>query len=291
MSEAALLVQKQRAMKSGVRSPEERRQRHHVRRSTGTGGSTTPRAKRDAEDNWILRTGMAANAIVQESKGQSWMTSRSSSSSFLHGMDNSDADDDEGYEEMAALSASTTRGNQADDELTPVVTRTGAWGSRYGSRNGSRRTSRRGSITGGQSSLAPLTAVTTDGSADLADDEYGIAAIVPDFVDSEEELDSQDEAVVANIVEGKTFGFGGIVDRLMNFNLFKVEEKEETTDDEVLQDGAPSRAPVGSSAAQMSSKKLDQSGVKNDERKERGDEGGWSSDAAWLVNVAAKVMF
>jgi hypothetical protein len=291
-SEAALLIQRNRMVQQGIDS--RKQSRHHSRRGTGNGGSTTPRATprvKGAEDDWVTRTGATANAILQESKGQSWLSTRPSATSFAQMQDSTD-DDDEGYEEMAALSTSTTR--LADDELTPVNTRTGGWGSRYGSRSGSRRTSRRGSLTAGsRTPLAPLK--TLNGSEEFFE-EYSPSPVEPDFVDSEEELDSQDEAAMARITEGNSFGLGGMVDRLMNFNLFKVEEKEETTDDEggIIGPETEEQATLRRAAEAKRKKEAKENLAARRANAEAGraeqGEGGWS-DAAWLLSVASKVIF
>ena len=293
-SEAALLVQRNRLAQRGPKSPDDQRKRHHSRTSSATGGSITPRGTRTArfaDENWIMRTGMAANAIVQESKGQSWMSSRPSSTSFQHMQDYTDGEDDEGYEEMAALSTGTARFQLPQRDANAAATRTSGWGSRYGSRTGSRRTSRRGSFNGAHTPLANVP--SQDGSADYFGSEYGTSAIEPDFVDSEEDLDSQDEATINRIVDGNTFGLGGFVDRLMNFNLFKVEEKEEGTDDERRQkaeSSAHARIEMAAESQQKRQEKDNRPRPDGQTQDNAQGEGGWS-DAAWLVSVAAKAMF
>lgn len=293
-SEAALLAHRQKIAREGAQGRREQRLRHHSRRSTGTGGSMTPPAKtrsKGLEDDWISRTGAAANAIVQESKGQSWLSSRPSSSSFSHRQDTTDEEDDDGYEELAALSTSTSTTilQHADDELTPIHTRSGGWGSRYGSRAGSRRTSRRGSFTNSRAALAPFTTVDKSGASM---DEFSAIAIEPDFVDADEES-SQDE--ISGSADGKSFGFGGVVDRLMNFNLFKVEEREETTDDEFGHVSETDAEAAKRMAAENRRKRDEKSKLLERERLGNGQgaasaEDGWS-DAAWLLSVASKVIF
>lgn len=284
-SEAALTVQRNRLARKGTRSPDEERKRYRSRTSTGTGGSVTPKGimgSRYADDNWIMRTGMTTNAIVQESKGQSWMSSRPSSTSFQHTQDFTDGEDDEGYEEMAAMSTKTSRSQEAGNQRSAANLRSSGWGSRYGSRAGSRRTSRRGSFVGLQTPVA----LTRDGSVEDYDSEDGTSAVEPDFVDSEEDLDGQDEDAIKRIVDGNTFGLGGFVDRIMNFNLFKVEEKEENTDDEQRR-----KSEIGLQGQGLQTHRVETRGRPQEERLEAPQASGGWSDAAWLASVAAKAMF
>ena len=250
-SEAALLVQRNILASQGVRwkkqKQQQQQQQQHAR--SRTGGSNTPRvkiqtkAKEVEDDDWLTRTGAATNALLQESKGQSWIASRESSTSLTHLQDTTDEEDDEGYEEMAALSARGGKREGADEELSPVSTRVSRWGSRYGSRTGSRQTSRRGSLTLTTGSRTPLTLPGGhDGVGEYFDvDSPAVQAMEPNFVDAEEESESHDEAAVARLTESRSFGLGNLVDRLMNFNLFKVEEKEESTEDESNEFGESER--------------------------------------------------
>ncbi|KAK5171053.1 uncharacterized protein LTR77_004197 [Saxophila tyrrhenica] len=286
-SEAALLGHRNR---EGTLSPRENRVRHHSRQNTGTSGSRTPQAVRRPnrpQDDWIIRTGAAGNAIVQESKGQSWQSKLPSSTSLGHLQDSTDEDEDDGYEELAALSASTTGLQLADDELSPVQTRSGVWGSRYGSRNGSRLTSRRGSFTGSRTPLAPF---TTLGQAEITSEDFPATAVEPDFVDAEEDSEGQDETAGG---EGKSYGLGGVVDRIMNFNLFKVEEGYENTDDEgghaSETDAEAAQRMVEESRRRKAEKDklLNRSGAEGGEQGAAPADDGWS-DAAWLLSVASR---
>ncbi|KAK3706731.1 hypothetical protein LTR37_012575 [Vermiconidia calcicola] len=293
-SEAALLVQRSKRAAQGRPIGAHRYQR---RSRPGTGGTNTPRARtklKAAEDDWLTRTGAAAIAIIQESKGVSWLDSRPSATSLTHLQDTTD-EEDEGYEEMAALSASTRRRQRADGELSPVNSRSNPWGSRYGSRTGSRRTSRRGSFNAGsRTALAPLTG--RDGAAEYLD-QNALLGIEPDFVDPEEETDSQDEDAVAQFTAHRGKGFGGIMDRLMNFSLFKVEEREESTEDEAQSGAETSEVAAARRVAEKERKRKEKEELveRQTAAEGRGEgqaegEGGWS-DAAWLLSVASKALF
>ena len=299
-SEAAL--QRHRLAGHGV--PLKRRSQQHPphQQRSRTGGTNTPRVKgrlKPVEDDWLTRTGAAASAILQESKGQSWHSSRASSAALAGLQDSSTDDNDEGYEELAALSASTTlRLQLADDEMSPTSTRASRWGSRYGSRTASRRTSRRGSVTGSRTPLAP------SGGQDIIPGFFNEDPLAlpnePDFVDADEENEDEDEAAVARLAENRSFGLGGLVDRLMGFSLFKVEEREESTEDEEqpekeTEEQARDRMAAENRRKREEKEKLVALRETSDEggAGPEGDgeaEGGWS-DAAWLLGVASKAIF
>lgn len=287
-SEAALgvpLHRQQRLSGPGVQLKRQCDAYHPPRNRTS--GSTTPRVR--IEDDWLTRTGQAASSILQEQKGQSFIASRNSQSALaLDTQDLTDDDEDEGYEEMAALSArSTTRSGFADDELSPVSTRASRWGSRYGSR----RTSRRGSTVGFSGSRTPLASAqpqNADGRASYFDPNTLDLPIEPDFVD-EEDGSSADEAGIT----ASTFtSLGGLVDKLIGFNLFNVEEGRET--------GTESEGDGDEGETETEAKRRIEAEVRRRrEEKERlrdaqqarwtegGDgEGGWQEDARWLFGRA-----
>ncbi|KAK3064511.1 hypothetical protein LTR53_018469, partial [Teratosphaeriaceae sp. CCFEE 6253] len=187
-SEAALAYH-QRLSGNGV--PLRKRQ-YEGRSKTGT---NTPRAKPAAryvdDEDWLARTRAATHEILQEAKGQSWIASRDSSTSLLHLESEDDDAYDDGYEEMAALSASQARLAAPTGALSPSAARvkSPAWGSRYGSRSGSRRTSRRGSFTG---SRTPLAAPLALDMTSLFVEEPLATPIEPDFVNAEPEAGEEE---------------------------------------------------------------------------------------------------
>ncbi|KAH9808836.1 putative Cytochrome-P450 family protein [Teratosphaeria destructans] len=222
-------------------------------------GANTPRAKSKVglDEDWLSRTRASTNALVQEAKGQSWLASRESSTSLAH-LDSDD--DDEGYEEMAALSASQARFQILADAASPASTRirSPAWGSRYGSRTGSRMTSRRGTT------------------------------LEPDFVDEDVE---DDEGDVGRLTGNASFGLGGIVDRLMGFNLFGVEEDAEATDEEEREDETEEQRRQRLEDEKRRRREQSKSVVvPAPESGEDGVNEGWR-DAAWLFSVATKTLF
>lgn len=267
------------------------RKKHHTRSRTGTSTPRTTSRAREADDDWLTRTRASTSALLQESKGQSWLASRASSTSLAH-LD-SDDDDDEGYEEMAAMSASKPALGRPDDILSPGAPRVKSpmWGSRYGSRAASRRTSRRGSMT----ALRTSTAGPHGGDviAGYFDENPLALPTEPDFVDMEEG-DTGDESEVARLTGNRSFGLGGIVDTLMGFHLFKVEEHEETTEDEADRTDHSEGGADGRMVAEAERKRKEKERLTSPPPPPGGDgeqgEGGWS-DAAWLLSVASKAMF
>jgi hypothetical protein len=294
-SEAAL----QRHKLSGQAVPLRKRQQQYNHHRSRTGGTNTPRPSttpKAFEDDWLTRTGAAAAATLQESKGQLWRSLRGSSAA-LTGMQDSTDDDDEGYEELAALSTSTTTRLQlADDEMSPTSTRVSRWGSRYGSRQASRRTSRRGSMTGSRTPLAG--GQGQDVVAGYSEEEPLALPSEPDFVDAEEDFDSRDEAAVARLAEERSFGLGGLVDRLMGFSLFKVDEREESATEDELEAPKESAAEARERMEGENRRKREKKeklvahaqGSNADHDANAEADGGWK-DAAWLLSLASKAMF
>ncbi|KAK5133953.1 hypothetical protein LTR08_007073 [Meristemomyces frigidus] len=286
-SEAALYVQRRL---SGQGVPLQKKQ--NVRSKTGTSTPMPRHRPRDPDEDWLTRTRASTNALLQEARGQSWFASRDSATSLAYL--NSDDSDDEGYEEMAAISASNARSRVDDDIPSPSATRVRnpAWGSRYGSRASSRRTSRRGSMT----ALRTPRVGPNGSTAGYFDEEPHALPTEPDFVDPEIE-EGADESEVARLTGAQSFGLGGIVDRLMGFNFFTVEELEDTTDGEA-DPGAEVRSEVRERLTAEAKwkwkreQKLQMSPSAPSGRDSKGEqeEGGWQ-DAAWLLSVASKAMF
>jgi len=284
-SEAALGVPRSQQRLAGHGVQLKRKKGGIYSPSVRTSGTNTPRVRVDAasEEDWLVRTGVATSNILQEQKGQSFLASRNSQPTLQLATQDLTDEDDEGYEEMAAISARTTRSQFADDELSPISTRASRWGSRYGSRAASRRTSRRGSqVQVGAGARTPTAMHQVDSRA-IYDAELPVEA---DFEDS-----SADEGAASRFSS-----LGGIVDRIIGLNLFHVEEREETgTESEV--DGA------GETETEARQRRVAESGRRREE-KERLQEAqqrsvrdgltgnsGWTEDAKWLMGVAKEAMF
>jgi len=329
-SEAALLAQRRNPLKLSTPSQSQHHPasgRHHHRSHTAS------RLSAPRQDDWLTRTGLATTSILRESKGQSWLASQQSSASLSHDDDSppsSPSDDDhEDYQSLARHSRMSHHHlHFADDELSPETPRhTSRWGSRFGSRAASARTSRRGSFDHGEGGRP-------QGQGDKNDDDddddyfsYGRwaeqqgadedEAVGPDFVDLDPHdtasgLSTQEDAEeeVARLANQRSFGFGGLVDRLVGWSLFSVDEDRDGTDveDENARDRARgvagrSRAVgagsgVGASASSAASAAApatvsDIAGeevVREPRREEVPEEDGWQ-DAAWLLSLASKVIF
>ena len=286
-SEAALMQKQHRLAGRGVRVS-----RTYGDGSTSRTGANTPRTESFAGDTtWLTRTGAATSAILQESKGQSWLATRESSTS-LAGLEPVEDDEDEQYEEMAAMSASTARFQYTGGHMSPVSTRTSRWGSRYGSRANSTRTSR----------LASPTGLRTPRRGEVAgyfdDHPMALPAEEPSvLMDRDLTEQYEDQMEVERLTMTQSFGLGGLVDRVMNFKLFRGDEQGDTTDDEA---GREAEAETNEEATQRMAAEAERKRREKEKlvtqpppaplgggKDGNGEAGGWQ-DAAWLLSVASK---
>lgn len=251
-------------------------------------GASTPSAAVD--ESWLSHAGATASALVQEGKGQSWLASRDV---VRPPVESEEDEDDDQYEEMAALSASTAQLHFAPFEGgSPVSTRASRWGSRYGSRNASRRTSRRASPSAGMRTPRP-----GDGIAyfdvKAVEESAGLGRLEAEGQESESEIE------IEKLGDG-SFGLGPLVDRLMNFIPFRSENGVDSTDDEgpmgkggESYDEALRRRDAELKRRRDAKAKLvaqPPPAPTGDGEDGDGEVGGWS-DAAWLLSVATKAMF
>lgn len=289
---------------------------HHPNpHSTRTSGTSTPRvrlhpsapAAEDADD-WLSRTAQGVHSALAEQKGQSFIQSRNSRSGLAldtahHGsLSSEDDDDDEGYEELAAQSARS--GFAADDEWSPLSTRASRWGSRYGSRRGSRRGSVVGFssthvVSGSRTPLASARMREEGRSGGYFDLPPAGLPVEPEFLDAEDS--SADEGV--GVVGARLTSLGGLVDRLIGFPLFQVEEGRETgteseADDLSGMDGIGGGAGTEETEVEAR-RRIGAENARREGEKERlrdaqrrrfreggaGEGGGWE-DARWLFGRA-----
>ena len=270
-----------------------------------------------------------------------------------------EGDDDEGYEELAALSSTSTsrssrraRGGQhgvkgtalaaelaglsTSRKQTSASASAGAWGSRYGSRDPSRRGSRRGSTSDFNSKLTltnlsgprtpvPAAAATAGtvaegrsgggGRRDYFEDAAYAMSLQPRFLDGDGDGEGDDESsadetlshahVISLTNDARSFGFGGLVDRIMGFgSLFNLEEGGETTGTEesegesreTIEEGRERlRAEAArrrEEKARLSLRKAGEDGEGDGLAGSGGGDGkgGWS-DAAWLLSVAGRAIW
>ncbi|KAF2100535.1 hypothetical protein NA57DRAFT_74141 [Rhizodiscina lignyota] len=268
--------------------------------NAATKAAMNPSAITTSADEWLHRAGITITTAAIETKGQSWLVSRASSTSLVH-----DGEDD-------TLGPSSNRHSYtgtADDEYSPVTPRHGGFGSRFGSRTASARNSRRGSRVGSRADVAgmgftslgsqtPGAAVqgqSHEGYFDDAVAEGQDIAVEPDFVDQkdveeEEQYISEQlaEEEVKRLAADRGFGFGGLVDRLMGWPLFNVEEDGEDTDGNAEEE-APRKRREESERKAVTPKVEVPPPAPKSEGEGDGGEGGWK-DAAWLLSVASKVI-
>lgn len=293
--------------------------RHHRRKHTAPPGSivnisntgrklTTPKQQhhtREASSDWLYRAGLAIASETRESKGQSWLSRRESSTSLVRQQGDGDGSDADDAGSNPAGSGHPSRSHStffADDEYSPITPK-----SRGGSRTGSAFNSRRGSRVGSRAELRALTGLTAIPPGDSVEEGYlgdqhqpGIP-LEPDFVESDEE-GLGDEEEVARLAQEGGYGLGGWMEKLIGWSLFSVEEDGEETDEE---DQVTEQETQGEDAKKRREEELKRrreerariqaasSAAK--EKKElpqpsQGEgEGGWQ-DAAWLLSVASKVL-
>lgn len=236
-----------------------------------TAGSNTPRIRSNmrlsakGEEDWLSHATATANALLQESRGQTWLSSRDSPSAMALPSSDEDDVDDEGYEEMAATAQLSLPQNPRT--ASPSAYR---WGSRFGSRSGSRRASRIGSPT---LSRTPLHHPNLEGvssyfeAAEDSDDDANAGAV--------DEVD--DEAELKQLVQNPSIGFGGIFERIAGIGWFAGGDSEESGVETDLD---------GDEGKRRTPKPLPPPPVPGDD----GQRVGMWEDAAWLLSIAGRAL-
>jgi hypothetical protein len=258
-----------------------------------TATSATPRVRSrmrlgaNAEEDWLTHATATTNALLQESRGQSWLSSRDSPAALAlpssDDDDDDDDDDDEGYEELAATAQLSSPNNPG--RVSPSSPRAYRWGSRFGSRSASRMTSRRGSLT---NLRTPLTTASLEGATSYFDAHTGIGDqrdVAPDFIAEESESDTiagapeakSDEAELKKLVQNPAIGFGGIFDRIAGIGWFAGGDSEDSGLETDLDGGEERRR------ARTSPPPPPPAG--ND-----GQRVGVWEDAAWLLSIAGRAL-
>jgi len=121
----------------------------------------------------------------------------------------------------------------------------------------------------------------------------------PDFVEAEDEGAVDDEEV-SRLAQEKGFGLGGLVDRLVGFSLFNVDEDgEETEEEHHAEETAEEVANRKEAQVRRRREQLERAASSSAVAIVRpegvrppvqGEDGGWQ-DAAWLLSVASKVLY
>lgn len=252
----------------------------------------------------MFRAGATIASEVGESKGQSWLSQRASSTSLVRmGDEDSDSDSDTG---RGGIKSAGT-----DEVVTPWEARRRALEadarsrtqSRAASRVASRAQSTRGSRSSSRAALdrPPAGLAMTPGrtAVNAVDDYFGAGAVDEDDVDVEEEVDElyrtqdqgregdEDEREVAKLTGVKTLGLGSWVDGLMNWILYDDVEEERVR---LEKSQRMVRDSYRSKSAQMSGIS-EGSASEGSEVSGPGGEGGVVKDAMWLFGTASKLIF
>jgi hypothetical protein len=258
-----------------------------------TDGQQSPLLSRHAsrpvvtnDDEWYHRAGVVIASEMRESKGQSWLTSRDSSTSLVQQKDEYEVSYHRRVESLEITSAYQSRqGSRA--------------GSRAGSRVNSTRPSRRGSRTGSRveflTSVDDMKAEHVEG---YLEEEFGVE---PDFVENEDEEGNAADAEIKRLSSVHGFGMGGMIDRVVGLSLFNVDEdsededklKAEETEEEQLKRRQIAlrrrREELAKAASSSANATLPKVVVEPPKPIANDDEGGWG-DVAWLLSVASKVI-
>jgi hypothetical protein len=255
----------------------------HRDAATPLHGNTLSPPRIRGDDEWLHRAGVVIAAETREYKGQGWLASRESSTSLV-------------------------RAGEADDDYDADEGRT----SQRTSRPGSARPSRRGSRAGSKADFAALTALRVHGPRGEPPVDDAALAMEPDFLlkderrrGDEDDSEGQEEAEVEQLARARGSGLGGLVDRLVGWPLFDVDEDSE---DDAAAGGGTEGDPDGEEGAGAEARRLARVRRRREalaraaagsasatvavvvvEPPRMEDEGGWS-DVAWLLSVASKVM-
>ncbi|ROW12947.1 hypothetical protein VPNG_04654 [Cytospora leucostoma] len=285
-SKSAVHLGESRSPKSGTTTPGGHRR--------GLKKEEPGSARGRTDSDWLLRAGVLISSETRESKGQSWLVSRASSTS-LTGL-RSARDEDEGNDpdvfererqarEDALLSKHAGhRSNQlyADGDDSPLLSHRG---SLHVSRTGSR-----------SQLVTPGERATIEGYFGSQDAPLDESASGPDFVNLDEDLEASgvehdtsrdDEADVRRLVKNGNARPSTWFGNMLGWALFSVEENDE--DEEADGEGSD-----GEEEASVPETPLERhfEGVTflSEQRMPppKVDEGGWH-DAAWLLSVASKV--
>lgn len=239
-------------------------------------------------DEWLHRAGLTIASEMRESKGQSWLISRESSTSLVPQGEDAEIHRYR-YEQHEEVYYDS---NHASRKASRAA-------SRAASRVNSPKSSRRGSRAGSTVQFV----MPVDTRMPAVEGYFDDVAMEPDFVDKTEKEGITDDEEVAKLSKDQGFGLGTLVDRFVGWPLFNVDEdtEDEAVVEEEEDDSAGTREELQKrKAAQLKRRKeqlakaASSSASATGQRKEfqrRGadDEGGWQ-DAAWLLSVASKVL-
>ncbi|KAF1940857.1 hypothetical protein EJ02DRAFT_455657 [Clathrospora elynae] len=303
---------------------EGRKERHHTRKSTAPLPLRSPLIKhhtREANDEWFHRAGLAIAGETRDIKGQGWLVRRESSTSLVQESNEYEQHVSHKDRHMALLSGEHIGDSDFPVFFSPRMSRAGSRiTSHVGSRVTSARQSRRGSRVGSRVDFMSIGSNPKSGRQSLELDEFDERFIEPDFIEADEESDG-DEEEVARLARERGSGLGGLMDRLIGWTLFSVDEdesdEEDTEEDRTLQlkhitgEELKLRREVEAkrrklereaivAASALKRQQGDMDYTDNESRPSISDAlrpsaneeaiGGWQ-DAAWLLSVASKALF
>ncbi|ROW04211.1 hypothetical protein VSDG_00811 [Cytospora chrysosperma] len=285
-SRSAVHLDQGRSSRSGATTPGGHRQGSKKEESGPAPGRT--------DSDWLLRAGVLISSKTRESKGQSWLVSRASSTSLAGMRSAGDEDDEHGLDmfererlarENALVSKHASHRNSqvyVDGDDSPFM-------SRRGSLYASQAASRSQLVTPGERTAAE--GYFASQSSAIEDFAPG-----PDFVNLDEKLEAtgmeqdtiqDDEADVRRLVKSGNARPSTWFGNILGWALFSVEENDE--DDEA--DGEGSDGEDEASVPETPLERQFEGVTSLSEQKmppPKVDEGGWQ-DAAWLLSVASKV--
>lgn len=276
-----------RTPRSGTTSPGGQRRGSRKEEPVSARGRT--------DSDWLLRAGVLISSETRESKGQSWLVSRASSTSLtgMQGDREDDEDDDHdpdmfereriARENAIASKHASRRGSMGvfEGDESPLVSRNGSFhASRTGSRSQLITPGERASIEGYFASHG----------------HPGDYAPGPDFVNLDEKLeaigfdgetDQDDEADVRRLVKNGQSRPGTWFGNIFGWTLASVEENDE--DDDPDGDGSDGEAELSTPETPYE-RQFEGAGILSEQRMPapKAEQGGWQ-DAAWLLSVASKV--
>lgn len=280
-SKSAVHLERCRTPRSGTTTPGGHQRVPKKEEPLGVRGRT--------DSDWLLRAGVLISSETRESKGQSWLVSRASSTSLEGARDEDDEHNTDMFErerlarENAIVSKHASHRSsqvymEADD--SPLI-------SRRGSLHVSRTASRSQLVTPGERPAIDGYFASQSAMADFAPG--------PDFVNLDEKLEAtgveqdisqDDEDDVRKLVRDGNARPSTWFGNILGWALFSVEENDEDDEADDGSDGEGEAFVPGTPHERQFEEALSLSEQRMPPPKV--DEGGWH-DAAWLLSVASKV--
>ena len=285
-SKSAVHLDRGRARRSGSATPGGHRRGLKKEEPAPTRGRT--------DSDWLLRAGVWISSETRESKGQSWLVSRASSTSLGATRDARDEDDERDpdmFEKERLARENALAGKHASHRNSQIYLEgdDSPFISHRGSLHVSRTASRSQLVTPGE--RASMDGYFASQNAALEDFAPG-----PDFVNLDEKLEAsgieqdtsqEDEDDVRRLVKSGIARPSTWFGNMLAWGLFAVEENDEDED----ADGEGSDGEMEAFVPESPIERQFEGVTSLSEQHmppPKVDEGGWQ-DAAWLLSVASKV--